>query len=416
MANKIRHASATKPRIYSWDASVPAQDFDRVQNFGFGNTQPSEFIYEEGRLDKMDIDLDIPETSLSITQLEYDNIATYLILANKSALPSGGLQLSDYSEAFVDIISVGKETFGGDLVQTLWLPKLTVDSITIGIADAQAKLERQFEFSGDNYRIGRYGNKYIIIVPTTVVSGYSAQSYDITLNDPAPVENPNVSGSYLYLVTRKRAGVITELVEGTDYTYTPGTNTLNIVSGTTGDIYDSYFSAGSWGSAGDPTSVNNVDGYKIKADSVTITLESADQAVVTELDLLTALNIVATLNRIDKAVIGKKAKELKEVQDYSVNVTLDGRVKNATLEEILMGKAGLSWPMIDVNYFATDLVMRMKVYTNSDKTTFSHGYKVTGLSYSDTTKDVNANEFWTKGVTLTSDNLLISDVLADIDA
>jgi len=416
MTQTIRHASATKPRIYSWDASVSADDFDRVQAFGMGNTQPFEFLYELGRLNKMDVNLDIPETSLSITQLEHDSLASYLVLANKSAIPSGGLELSDYSSAFVDIISVGKEAFGDDLEQTLWLPKLSLDSITIGIADAEARIERQFEFSGDDYRIGRYGNKYIIIAPTLVGSGYSTQSFDITLNDPVPVENPNVSGRYMYLVTRKRAGVITELTNGTDYTYTSGTTILNIVSATTDDIYQVYYSAGSWGSAGDPTTVNDSDSYKINADSVTITLESADQAVVTELDKLTALNIVATLNRIDEAVIGKKAKELKEVQDYSVNITLDGRVKNAKLEEVLMGKSGLDWPMIDVDHFATDLVMRMKVYSDENKTTFLHGYKVTGLFYSDTARDANANEFWTKGVTLQSDNLLISDVESDINA
>ena len=414
MAQSIRHASATKPRIYPWDASVSADDFDRVQSFGMGNTQPFEFLYELGRLDKMDVNLDIPETSLSVPQLEHDSIASYLVLANKSALPAGGLQLSDYSSAFVDIISVGKEAFGEAVEQTLWLPKLTVDSITIGIADAEARIERSFEFSGDDYRIVRYGNKYVIHDVTTVPSGYSASSYEITLNDPEPAANPNLSGTYLYRVTRKRGSTITELTRGTDYTYTNATNVLDILSATSDDIIEASYTAAAWSAAGDPTSVNDTDSYKINADSVTVTLESADQAVEVELDKLTALNIVATLNRIDEAVIGKKAKELKEVQDYSVNITLDGRVKDATLEEVLMGKAGLNWPVVDVDNFATDLVMRMKVYSDETKTTFLHGYKVTGLFYSDTARDANANEFWAKGVTLQSDNLKISDVLVDI--
>jgi len=145
-------------------------------------------------------------------------------------------------------------------------------------------------------------------------------------------------------------------------------------------------------------------------------LESAAQGTVVELDKLTALNIAATLNRIDEAVIGKKAKELKEVEDYTVNVTLDGRVKDSTLEEILMSQAGNSHGVIDVDHFATDLVMRMKVYSDDTKVTFLHGYKITGLFYSDATRDANANEFWSKGATMQSDNLLISDVEADVDA
>jgi len=74
MTQSIRHASATKPRVYSWDASVSAQDLDRLQAFGFGNTQPFEMLYEIGRRDKMTVDLDIPETSLSLTQLEHDTL------------------------------------------------------------------------------------------------------------------------------------------------------------------------------------------------------------------------------------------------------------------------------------------------------------------------------------------------------
>ncbi|MCK9542828.1 MAG: hypothetical protein M0R03_12445 [Novosphingobium sp.] len=416
MAQAIRHASATKPRVYSWDGAVPAQDLDRVQSFGFGNTQPFEMLYEEGRRDKMFVDLDIPETSLSITQLEYDSLNSFLIFANKSSLPAGGLQLSDFSNAYIDLISVGKGEFGGTLEQTLWLPKLSLNSFSIGIADAQARLERTFEFSGDDYRIAKYGNKYVIIKTDTTGSGYSTSSYAIVLSDPAPVENPNTSGAYLYLVTRKRAGVITELVSGTDYSYNHYNNTLTIVSATTDDIYQAYYTAASWPVAGDPTSVNNVDSYRIKADSVTITLESADQAVVTTLDKLTGLNIAATLNRISEAVIGKKAKELNEVENYQVNLTLDGRVKNSTIEEVLMGKSGLSWPVIDVDHFATDLVFRMKVYDSPEKTTFLHGVKITGLFYSDASRDVNANEFWSKGITLQSDNVLISDVEANIDA
>lgn len=415
MAQAIRHASATKPIIYSWDAAVSEQNLDRVQSFGFGNTQPFEMLYEEGRLDKMYVDLDIPETSLSVTQLEHDTLNSYLMFANKSVLPSGGLQLSDFSSSFIDVISVGKGEYGGTLEQTLWLPKLTLDSLTIGIADANARLERSFEFSGDDYRIARYGNKYVIIAPTTVGSGYATSNFDIVLSDPVPVENPNISGRYMYLVTRKRGSTITELTVDTDYTYNHYNNTLTILSATTADIYQVYYTAGA-SPAGDPTVENDTDSYRIKADSVTVTLESADQGVVVELDKLTALNIACTLNRIDEAVIGKKAKELKEVENYTVNLTLDGRVKNSTLEEVLMGKAGLDWSLVDVDHFATDLVMRMKVYEDSTKTTFLHGYKITGLFYSDGTRDVNANEFWTKGVTLQSDELLISDVLADIDA
>jgi hypothetical protein len=57
----------------------------------------------------------------------------------------------------------------------------------------------------------------------------------------------------------------------------------------------------------------------------------------------------------------------------------------------------------------------VKVYSDATKSTFKLGYKVTGLAFADEKQDVNANSFWTEGINLSSDNLLISNVEADID-
>jgi hypothetical protein len=177
-----------------------------------------------------------------------------------------------------------------------------------------------------------------------------------------------------------------------------------------------FYTAASWGSAGDPTTVNDSDSYYINADSVTVTLESAAQAVELELDRLTSLNITATLNRISEAVIGLQEKLLKNVQTYDVAVALNGRVKDAPIQEVLMGQAGTEFGIIDPNFFKTDLTLRVKVYSSPLKTTFKTGYKVTGCSFADDTQNTNSNDFWSDAVNLSSDNLLISDVEADIDA
>mgnify|MGYP001573830334 FL=1 len=95
---------------------------------------------------------------------------------------------------------------------------------------------------------------------------------------------------------------------------------------------------------------------------------------------------------------------------------MDGRVKDAKIEEVLMGEAGNSWGIIDPNEFKTDIKLRLKLYTDSTKTTFKMGYKVTGLAFSDATEAATANAFWTNGINLSSDNLLISTVEADINA
>lgn len=416
MSQAIRHAKSAKPRMYPYNGDVTPDDMDRIQSFSGGGNQPFEMIYEWGREEKMAVDFGILEATATATQLEYGTMDTYLKLANLSAVPSGGLDLDDFSSSKVDIITVGKDDYEGNVEQTLWLPKLVVDSITINIADAEAKLERSFELSGDALRRLRNDNKYFIYKRDEVASGYSEDAYDIVLSDPEPVEDPNHSGVYIFRVLRVRSGVTTELDLTTDYTYTSGTTTLQVLSATTGDVYKIYYSSDSWGTAGDPTSLNDADDYFLDADSVTVTLQSGSGSEI-EIDKLTSLNIVATLNRIEEAVIGSDEKVINEVETKTTTVTLGGRVKNSTIEEILMGEAGNDWGILDAQLYKDDIKLRVKVYEDETKTSFKIGYKVTGLFMTSTTQDEgNANEFLTKGVTLQSDNLVISNVIGDITA
>jgi hypothetical protein len=414
MSNEIRHASATKPRIYPWNGDTQPMDIDRVQSFSGGVNQPSELVYEVGRLEKVCTDLKILEESCSLTQLEYGEVDFYLALANKAALPSGGLQLSDFDASLMDIISVGKDTFGGTMEQTLWLPKLSLNSLAFNIADADSRLERTFDLGGDFFKILKNNNKIYMQKIYTVPSGYSAAPYAISITDPAPVLDPNVASKYIQRIIRVRSGVTTELELTTDYTFS-APSSLSILLATTGDILKVVYTASSFGTGGDYTALNDVDLCYISADSVRITLQSGVGTEV-ELDRLTGFNITATLNRISEAVIGLEEKLLKNVESYDVKVALNGRVKDATIEEVLMGQAGNSWGIIDPSEFKTDIVCRVYVYEDATKTTFKIGYKVTGLSFANTTEDVAANAFWTEGINLSSDNLLISDVEVDIDA
>jgi hypothetical protein len=415
MANEIRHASATKPRIYPWNGDTQPIDIDRVQAFSGGVNQPSELVYELGRKDKVCTDLKILEESCSLTQLEYGEIDFYLALANQATLPSGGLQLSDFDDSLVDIISVGKDKFGGTMEQTLWLPKLSLNALTFNIANADSRIERTFDLGGDFFKILKNTNKIYMQKIYTVPSGYSAAPYAIVISDPAPVLDPNVASKYIQRVLRVRSGVTTELAVTTDYTWTNGTTTLSVLLATSGDILKVVYTAASFGTGGDYTSLNDADLCYINADSVKVTLQSGVGTEV-ELDRLTSMNINASLKRISEAVIGLEEKLLKNVESYDVKVTLDGRVKNAPIEDVLMGHAGVSWGIIDPNEFKTDLVLRVYVYEDATKTTFKMGYKVTGLAFTDTKEDANANAFWTEGINLSSDNLLISSVEIDIDA
>lgn len=414
MSGEILHASASKPRVYPWNGLSVPQDIDRVQSLSGGVNQPSELVYELGRKEKVCTDLKILENTTSLTQLEYGEIDFYLALANKVALPSGGLQLSDFDDAKVDIISLNKDKFAGTVETTLWLPKLSLNSIAVNIANADSRVERSFDFGGDFFKMLKNNNKIYMHKTITVGSGYSASNYSEVISDPAPVQDPNTS-VYIQRILRIRSGVTTELTLTTDYTWTNGTTTLDILSATTGDVYKVVYTASGFGTGGDYTSLNDADLCYINADSVTITLQSGVGTIV-ELDRLTGFSLTSTLTRISEAVIGLREKLLKDVESYETTVSLSGRVKDAKIEEVLMGQAGNSWGIIDPDEFKTDITLRVKIYEDSTKSTFKMGYKVTDMAFTDTTKDASANAFWTDAVNLSSDNLLISTVEGDINA
>lgn len=411
MATEIRHSSAFKPISVAERADVTKDNWDRVQSFSVSVNQPQEKLYELGRLAKMATDKDKLEVSVSITQYEYGTLDSYLQLAGLSAMPSGGVELDDFDDARTDFISPGKTEYGGTLEQTLWVERLSVDSLGLNIT-ADERLERTFELSGNYCKIARQGNKYVIFKEDDAPSGTSG-NYNIDLSDPAPVENPNTSGEYVLKVYRIRSGVATELEETTDYTYTHGTTTLTILSALASDNFRIWYTAASYGTAGDPQSLNDADDYYLGAENVTVYIDDGTNSAV-ELDKLTDLSISATFNRIGEGAIGTSENVFNDVESYDVTVSLGGYVKNYPIQEALMTQAGQSWGII--NYSDMNAVkILVKVYETSAKSTFLIGYKITGCELADDSPaDYTANEFGSSTVSLTSDNLTISTTEGDI--
>jgi len=410
MAQAIRHASAVKPRSIPVNADVSPADWNRVTTFNPALSQPKEAVYEVGRLAKMAFDKGIFETTLSINQLEYGQIDSFLQLAGLSATPASGVALTDFDDARTDFYLPGKDEYAGSIEQTLWLQKLSVDSIGLNI-NAEQRLERTFQLSGEYAKMIKEANKYLIFVEDDAPSGTSG-SYVIDLSDPAPVVDPNNAGVYILQLYRIRSGVATELTVTTDYTYSNVTKELTILSGLTSDNYRIWYSAGSYGTAGDPTSLNDADDYYLGAENVTVQIDDGTHSAVT-LTKLTALSITATLNRIEEAVIGDDEKVLKDVESYDVALSLDGYVKNSSIIEALMGQAGQSYGIIDYTDLST-VTVTIKIYETKTKSTFLIGYKITGLEFNDSSQTYNANEFATNPITLNSDNLVISDDESDI--
>lgn len=410
MAQAIRHASAVKPRSIPVKADVTPDDWDRVQSFSPSLSQPKEAVYEVGRLAKMDYDKDTFETTLSITQLEYGVIDSFLQLAGLTATPASGITLSDFDDARTDFYLPGKDEYNGTIEQTLWLQKLSLDSLGINI-NAEERLERTFELSGEHAKMLRQGNKYLIFKEDDAPSGTSG-NYVIDLSDPAPVEDPNNAGVYILQLYRIRSGTATELTVTTDYTYNNATKELTILSASASDNYRIWYSAASYGTSGDPTSLNNADDYYLGAENVTVTINDGTHADV-ELTKLTSLSIEATFNRIEESVIGDDEKVLKDVESYEVTVSLDGYVKNSSIIEAIMEQAGQSWGIIDYTLLG-DVAVTVKIYETKAKSSFLIGYKITGLEFDDSSQNYTANEFASNPITMSSDNLLISDDVSDL--
>jgi hypothetical protein len=276
--------------------------------------------------------------------------------------------------------------------------------------NADERIERSFELSGEFAKILRYGNKNLIFKTDDAASGTSG-NYDIVVNDPVPVVDPNNAGVYILDLYRIRAGVATQLKLTTDYTYNSGTNTITILSAAGDDHYRIWYSAGSYGSAGDPSALNDVDDCYLKADNVTVTIDDGTNAPLT-LDKLTSLSIDASFNRIDEAVIGSNEKVLKDVESYEVAISFDGFVKNSPIEEAFMTQAGQNWEIIDFSLF-NEVTITVLIYKEAAKTNFLIGYQTTGAEFNDTTQDYTANEFASNPFSTSSDNLKISTTIGD---
>lgn len=411
MADSIRHSRSVSPWFIPNKQGSP-DDFSGIQSISGGASVDSEDVFVVGKSLKCATDTSIPDSTISVTQLERGEIATYLTLANLNTEPSGGFTMSDFQNSLIDVVLYEKEEFDGALEQTFWFPKMGIESIGIDIADQEARIERSFEFTGDNELQLNYNNKYLIHVNDVAPSGTSG-NYDISVSDPVPIADPNNSGAFILRIDRTRAGtLVQDLVEGTDFTYNSGTQEITITSALTDDEYNIYYSAASFGGPGDPTTVDDDAICFLKAESVTVLL--SDGTTEVELDLLISLSIDGSFTRIDEAVIGNDEKIIKEVQSTTVDVTLNGRLKDSTIAEAFMGELGNSHGITDVKKFLDNVRLTLKVYSDATKATFLIGYQVDNLSFSDDSQDFTANDFGTLDVSASSDDMLITSTEGDL--
>lgn len=408
MADLIRHARAVSPYFYP-NKGGAASNLHGITKIGTKGSQNGTDVFVVGKKVKCGTDKAIPETAVPITQLERGEIVSYLTLANLAVEPAEGLNLEDFSDALVDVALFERDSFAGTIEQTYWYPKTAIDSLAINIADPDAKIERTINLSGDTEKQLNYSNKYLIHKQDTVGTGVDG-THDIVVSDPVPQADPNVSGGYILRIDRTRAGVTASI---TTYTYNSGTTTITITDALTGDVYNIYYSSDSFGSAGDPTTVDVGNPCFLKASYVKVLI--SDGVNESELDILSSLSIDASLNRIDEGVIGNDEKIFREISDTPVKVSLTGRVKDSTFAEAFMQKLTESHGITDISLFQDVVRITVLIYSDATKTTFLMGYQVDDISFADDSTDFSANEFGTISLNGNSTDMLISTDIANFN-
>lgn len=404
MADEIRHARAISPWFIPLKGGS-GDDLHGLTDVGADPSVGSEDVFTIGKKAKCGTDKETPEVTVPLSQLERGEIDSYLTLANLASEPVGGFKLLDFNSSLVDVVYYIKDAFNGNVDSSFWMPKCAINSFTLNIDDPEARITRDIELSSDDRRIFTGNNKYLIHKEDIAPSGTSG-NYVIDISNPTPVVDPNNAGVYVLRIDRIRAGELVSLTITTDYTYNVGTSEITVLSAQTGDIYQVFYSASSFGTAGDPTTVDADSICFLKAENVTVLI--SDGTTEVELDRLTSLTLSATLNRIDESVIGNDERILREISDTPVTVDLSGRIKNYKEEKAFMNQLADASMISSVKLFQDNVKITVKIYNNADKDTFLIGYQVDNLSFTDGSFAITANEFGTIDVSAQSDDVLIT--------
>lgn len=393
------HSSSFKPRVYPIYADTGSSEIDRLQELTATTTLNRSKIEEIGRSGIVDWRKSTPSVNVSLRQLEYGNMEFYRRLANKGDTVNT-IELTDFRTSAVDIAGY-KTDDSGTFLGTVYYPNLRLAGMGLSIGDPQALIERSFSLIGEDENILLYGNKYLIHKRSTIAAGTNST---VTLSDPAPIANPDDSGGWLFKVVRMRSGVGTLLIHGQDWSYDgAGALMINGLS-IAGDVILSWYSAGSDITGNNTFVLNDADVAGITAESCSIYLQTSQY-----LYRLQSVGIDTTFDRNDVREIGSKEVVMRGIRDYTNRITL-GRILEAyTIEEVLRGKTGLNYGIIDVRNFTSNMNLIVKIYKDNNKTQFKIGYKFLNLAPTGVDAGAPLNDYITRGVTLECQDAFITN-------
>jgi hypothetical protein len=395
------HAKAVKPRIFPWNNDVAPAQIDRAQNLSGDITLNRDKLYEIGRDGVLGYKKQTPSMRYSMTQFEYGELAFWKKLAN---MVDGEtvVTLEDLKTQYFDIsayLTDDNSTFRGSIL----FPRLRVNGINLNIGSPDANIERSFDLVGEDYLIftGRYFSyqKAVAVAPGDLVA----------VLDPVAIEYE--TGIYLYRVLRVRAGLVSELEYGSgtnQYEYVNGTATITVHDCLTDDIVKVYYPSATeydtlWTN-------NDIDAAALTAQMVDIEMKVGTSEKIYRLQ---SVAIATAFERADFKEIGNANIVQTGVKSKTVTITLGRLLEDFTIEEVLAGDPVL--PFINPRNFVDNIQLRIKVYSDSTKTSFKIGYLMTNLSPTSLGTAQAIEDYNNATNEIQGDNIKISDDVDELD-
>ena len=406
------HSSYYRPRIYPYNlAACTSTQIDRIQEITGAITLNRTKVEEVGRDGIVCWRKGTPTVTLSLRQLEYGDVEFFRKLAN-GLDATNKFEMTDYkapASGVAGYLTDDSAAFLG----TVWYPKLRVAGFGFAIGDPDANMERTFSLVGEDKITLQGNNKYLIELVDTTCAG-AGHTIVIGAGDwatwPTPVEDPDNAGAdrYMLRVTRIRATVASDLVDGTDFTYTSGTKTILIPASLADDDYKVYYSAATYISGASIFTDNDSDLCSISAESASIYLATGNY-----LYRLQSIGVDVTWDRYDVREIGNQDVVARGARDITTRITLGRILEDYTVEEVLRGKAS-GYGKIDIRKFVDDAVLTIKIYSDDTKTTFKCGYEFKDLSPAGVDDGTPLNDYVTKGVTLEGEEGFVTSDETDL--
>jgi len=404
------HTSYYRPAVIPNNGTSTRNEIDRLQDMSATVTLNRNKIKEIGRDGIVGWKSNIPTVTLSLRQLEYGSINFWLELTNLEP-GTTSLDLNDFKTSLVDIAGY-KTDDDGTFIGTVQYPKFRTSGFGINIGDPDAIAERSISLVGEDEYFWQNNNKYLIVLQdasctttthTIIIGSGSWATY------PDPVIDPDVSATYIQKIVRIRSGVSLELTEGTHYTYTHGTTTIDFdVSGSpsvSGDVYKVFYTATTYITAVEPFVNNDSDLTAISADACSIYLETSDYVY-----RLQSVAIDVAFDRQDLKEIGNSEVVSRGIRNKTVTITLGRILESFTIEEILLGQGGNSYGKVDPRKFNDDIKLVVKMYEDETKATFKLGYSITELAATSLDAGVPLDDYATRGVKLEAELMTITNV------